>query len=150
MSVEVSWTTFLRDPKSVTEKLEKGDVVLNRRDGPDVRLSFADRYAGQADGLEVAASLLASMARRGAARKLLREAISTQFAWVRVMPKGAQDQFLNEFIDCAESSGELGTVEPLAQLVHEWKATATVYADPRLTRRLSRTLSGDGPSAPRP
>jgi hypothetical protein len=36
------------------------------------------------------------------------------------------------------------------QLIGEWRATADVYADPRLARRLRRPLGAEGEVVPEP
>jgi len=144
------WTKFLRDPKLVTAELEQGDVVLHRRDEPDLQLTVAERAAERAEGVEMASSLLQVVASDARSKSKLRRALGDRFAWIKIMPQKPQAQFMDEFIQCAQAAGQIGDLAPLAQLLHEWKATAAIYADPYLARRLKGPFPGDGGQIPRP
>jgi hypothetical protein len=48
-------------------------------------------------------------------------------------------------VNSTSAGAEAGTLAPFTQLVHEWRRTAALHADPRLAADLSRLLPGDGP-----
>ena len=50
--------------------------------------------------------------------------------------------FLHEFIETVEACAAIDSNAPLAQLIHEWKATASIYSDPQLAARLKRPSRG--------
>ena len=71
-------------------------------------------------------------------------------AWLRFLPEQERPTFLREFTETVAACAALGNNAPLAQLLHEWKATAAIYADPTLTVALKRPSSAAGAKVPRP
>ena len=57
-----TYSAFLRGPSDILPALERGDVVLERRDGVDLVLSTTDRANASHDGLDVGAATLAQIA----------------------------------------------------------------------------------------
>lgn len=114
-ATEHPFSDLLRRPKEVTDDVEDGDVLLRRRDEPDLRLSRADR-----------------------------EALADAFPWLEFLPATDRRVFLDEFTRVVTAAAAVDNYEPLTRLVHEWRATAEVHADPRLARRLRRSLEAAG------
>src|SRR2546427_263261 len=60
--IERSFSDLLRRPKAVVEDLEDGDVLLRRRDEPDLRLTLADREAARLSAFATLGRALRNMA----------------------------------------------------------------------------------------
>jgi hypothetical protein len=139
--VERPFSDLLRHPKQVTEDLEDSDVLLRRRDEPDVRLSLADRDAGRISALVALGRTLRSLAVHNPGT--LAEALAEAFPWLEFLPPSDRKLFV-EFSRVIAASAELDNYAALSQLLAEWRATAEVHADPRLARRLKRPLQAAG------
>ena len=140
--VERPFSDLLRHPKQVTQDLEDSDVLLRRRDEPDVRLSLADRGAGQADAIVALGHALRSLAVHNPGP--LAEALADAFPWLEFLPAYDRKLFVDEITRLIAASAELDTYAALGPLLREWRATAEVHADPKLARRLKRRLQADG------
>ncbi len=140
--VERPFSDLLRYPKQVTEDLEDSDVLLRRRDEPDVRLSLADRDADRARALVALGRTLRNLAVHNPGP--LAEALAEALPWLEFLPPGDRNLFAEEFSRVIAASAELDNYAALSQLLGEWRATAEVHADPRLARRLKRPLQADG------
>jgi len=146
--IERPFSDLLRHPKQVTENLQDSDVLLRRRDEPDVRLSLADRDAGRASALGALGRTLRNVAVQNP--KALAEALAEALPWLEFLPPSDRKLFVDEFSRVTAASAELDNYAALSQLVSEWRATAEMHADPRLARRLKRPLQADGqPVEPR-
>ena len=132
---ERPFSDLLRHPKDVTSDVEEGDVMLRRRDQPDLRLSRADRDAERAIAFAAVGRTLRNLAVHSP--KALGEALVDSFAWLEVLPSADRLAFVEEFSRVVAAATELDSYAPLAQLVREWRATAEVHADPKLSRRPS-------------
>lgn len=142
-TAEATLTDFLRDPKTVVDRLEHVDVVLHRRNAEDLRLSLESRSEAVADGVRFVARMLSAALSDAAVRSRL-EASAEAIPWLSFLPRQQRQEFLTEFFHTAEAAAELGVMTPLAQLLREWQATAVIYADPELAAELRRPLAGDG------
>jgi hypothetical protein len=143
---EIQWTELQRDPKHVSELVDKGDVRVKRRDGADLLLTREDRSSSLRDGAVGMARALRSMLVHSP--EAGRAALVDQYAWLDVLPPEAVDEFALEFARAAEAAADLGQWEVVAQLLRAWKATAAIEADPDLRARLRAPVVGDfGPVA---
>jgi hypothetical protein len=140
--VERPFSDLLRHPKQVTEDLEDSDVLLRRRDEPDLRLSLADRDAGRASALVALGHTLRNVAVHNPGA--LASALTEAFPWLEFLPPGDRKLFVDEFSRVTAASAELDNYAALSQLLSEWRATAEVHADPKLARRSKRPLQADG------
>jgi hypothetical protein len=147
-TAEATFTDFLRNPNSVTRRLEEGDVILRRRGDVDLRLSVASRANSENRVIELLSRVIGGMLRDQAARRSLVE--SSPIAWAQFLPVDAREQFYIELFACVEGAAEIGTFAPVARLLDEWQATAAIYADPDLSQRLRAPLPGDGGTVARP
>jgi hypothetical protein len=148
-----TFTEFLRDPNEVIGKLRGSrGVVLERRGAPSLVLSLQSGLEDSRLGSEMVAHLLAKVLESNRQlSNLLKEALEEKLPWVRLLPPEDSDTFLREFLKTAEACASAGNTAALAQLVHEWKATAEVHADPALAARLKRPLpAGTGRAVARP
>ena len=64
--LEATWSDFLRDPKTVTDRLDEVDVVLHRRDGEDPYLLTESRHEASQESMAIISRMLASVLQEGA------------------------------------------------------------------------------------
>lgn len=145
---EHPFSDLLRRPKEVTDDLEAGDVLLRRRDEPDLRLSRADREAHRVEAFAAMARAFRNLAVHSPAA--LTDALAEALPWIEFLPASDRRLFLDEFTRVVTAAAAVDNYEPLTQIVREWRATAEVHADPKLARRLRRPLevAGDRVAAP--
>ena len=106
--VERSFSDLLRYPNDVAADLDVGDVLLCRRDEPDLLLGLAEcrrrRYPGRADTerdaersdvFRALAVTFRSLATR--TPSVLAEAVLDAFAWTEFLPVKDRRLFLDEF-----------------------------------------------------
>lgn len=148
-TAEATLTDFLRDPKTVVDRLQHADVVLHRRNAEDLHLSLESRTEAVADGVRFLARMLSAALADAAVRDRL-QASAEAIPWLSFLPTQQRQLFLAEFFRTAEAAAEVGVMTPLAQLLREWQATAAIYADPELAAELRRPLAGDGGRVPAP
>jgi hypothetical protein len=139
---EHSFSDLLRRPKEVTDDVDAGDVVLRRRDEPDLRLSRADRETHRAEAFAAMGRAMRNLAVHHAAA--LGDALGDAFPWLEFLPSADRRLFLDEFTRVVTAAAAVDNYEPLTQLVREWRATAEVFADPKLARRLRGPLEAAG------
>lgn len=137
--VERSFSDLLRHPNDVAADLDAGDVLLRRRDEPDLRLGLAERDAERSDVFRVLAVTFRNLAVHSPA--VLDAAVLDAFAWTEFLPVSDRRVFLDEFSRTLVASAEMDTYERLAQVVREWRATAEVHAQPDLAKRLRRSVT---------
>jgi hypothetical protein len=148
-----SITELLRDPNRVIDRVEKGsDVIIERRDAAPLCLTLRSRVEEDRAGTAVLARVLLKALPDliGAAWGILAEA----YPWLRFLPERERNVFLREFAETVEACAAIDNNAPIAQLLHEWKATAEVYADPSLAVALKGASKGTSirvsrPKAPR-
>jgi hypothetical protein len=132
---------FLREPKRVIRQLDKAArVVIERRDADDLVLMHAARAEENSEGVEIVAHVLAKALLK-IPSEVFAHAIAERLPWAHLLPPAERDQFTREFLATAEASGAAGNPAALAQLIHEWKATAEIWSDPNLAAKLQRPLS---------
>lgn len=140
--IERPFSDLLRRPKEVSSEVDEGDVLLRRRDAPDLRLSRADREAERTAAFTALARTLRNLAVHSP--KALEGALADAFPWLEFLPQRERRRFANDFSQVVAAAADIDTFIELSQLVREWRATAEVHADPRLARRLKRPLQADG------
>ena len=146
--VERPFSDLLRRPKEVTEEVENGDVLLRRRDEPDLRLTRADREVQRANTFSAIGRALRNLAVHNAAA--LADALTDAFPWVEFLPPAERRLFVDEFSRVVSAAASVDNYEPLSQMLREWSATAEIHADPKLARRLGQALDAGGAAVARP
>jgi Family of unknown function (DUF6247) len=139
---------LLRHPKDVTDDVADGDVVLRRRDEPDLWLSRADREMERSEAFAMLARALRNLAVQSPGA--VADALPEVFPWTGFLPAADQHRFVDEFSRTVTAAAELENLSPLTQLLREWRATAEMHADPKLARRLRRPIQAAGSSVPAP
>lgn len=145
---ERPFSDLLRRPKEVTTDVEDGDVLLRRRDEPDLRLSRADRDAERTAAFAALGRTFRNLAIHSP--EALEDAVGDAFPWLEFLPAQDRRVFVEEFSRVVAAAAELDSYAPVVQLVREWRATAEVHADPKLARRLRRPLQAAGDRIERP
>lgn len=140
--IERQFSEFLRQPKQVVAELDDHDVVLRRRNAPALRLTQADRDEDRAEAFEVVVRLLRSLAIHSA--DAVGDAVAEAFAWSQFLPKRDRSAFVGELTATLVASADFDNFAPVAQMLREWTATAEIYADPRLARRLRKAIDAGG------
>jgi hypothetical protein len=80
----------------------------------------------------------------------LEQTVADVFPWATLLPKGDRRTFVDELTTTLMAVAGLENYAPVGQLLREWKATAEIYADPRLARRLRRSIDADGDAVSAP
>ena len=142
--IERSFSDLLRHPGDVTGELERGDVLLRRRDEPDLRLTRADREEARTIAFDTAARAFRSIAVQHP--EALTDALADMFPWVEFLPAHDLRVFADEFGRVAAGGSALDNYIPLVQLINEWRASAEILADPELARHLSEPITAVGAS----
>jgi hypothetical protein len=146
--IEYPFSDLLRQPNAVVKDLVDGDVLLRRRGAPSLRLSRVDRDDQRADAYAMVGRTLRNLSVHSPAA--LGEALHREFPWTSFLPKADQQAFVDDFTRTVVAAAELDNFAPLAQLLDEWRATAEIHADPRLSRRLRRPIAATGEVVSRP
>jgi hypothetical protein len=145
---EVTWRSFLREPSSVERWLERGDVLLRRREGEALRLTRDSSDASRRQALSAAVRLLKGAASQ--ATLLLDDAETTaRLPWTRFLPDADRRTFVSEFLSSLGACVDLGELAALGRLVEDWKATASLYAE-GLAGRLKEPIRQGGDQVRRP
>lgn len=139
---ERPFSDLLRRPKEVIEELEDSDVLLRRRDEPDLRLTLAEREATRAGAFASLGRTLRNLAVHHP--KVLSGSLAEAFPWLEFLPQRDRERFVDEFSRLIVAAAELDSYAGVSQLVAEWRATAEVHADPKLARRLRQPLHPEG------
>jgi PHD/YefM family antitoxin component YafN of YafNO toxin-antitoxin module len=146
MTTTLAWTTVQRDPKTAATAAEVQDVVLERRDAPNLVLGSEERYNQHRETLRLVGRLYQDWA---AAQEPL-VALQRELPWLGELPPAQQEEFATDFYRTLQSAADLSKLELIAQCLGDWKATAAIYADPTLRDALRAPLSGSGGPVPRP
>jgi hypothetical protein len=149
VTTEVQWSELQRDPKAVAALADRGDVRVRRRDGASLLLVREDSATSAADGaVSAARALRTALAHLPAGDAV--DVLVEEFPWVSLLPESDRLHFVLDFVRAVGASAELGKWSVLAQVLVEWKATASVYADPALLAELTRPLEEDLGPVPAP
>jgi hypothetical protein len=146
----LQWSDLARNPRQIAEIVERdGEARIERRGDAQLVLVESKRYENTRAYLDIATQLLRNVLR---SKGVVEVAVRQTFPWTIVMPESACEQFFEEFAETFEACEDLDVWVPLEQLVHEWKATAAIYADPELAAELSRPIqtTDDSVVVPRP
>lgn len=143
-AISMPFSVLLRHPNRVTSKLDQaGSVRLTRRDEDDLVLVRADSHEAASDGVTTTAHLLGALVAEGVPADVLARALAHACPWTRFLPDHSLSEFVAEFVDTALASAEIGIFQPLTVLLHAWRSTAAIHADPHLSRILREPLPGD-------
>ena len=151
-AVEATFTEFLQKPRDTVARMHcnvRHGLRLNRRgDEEDLYLTTAARADNAIQVVDSTTRMFVALMKEDpAAAQLLTKVFPEAFPWVRFLPQKDVQAFLVEFIETARASTDLGTIDPISQVIISWKHTAEVYADPELHKALT-TDHGDANYGP--
>lgn len=146
--IERPFSDLLRHPADVTNDLDTSDVLLRRRDEPDLRLTRADREGVRADTFSALTRVFRNLAIHHP--DALSDALADAFRWVELLPSDDRQRFVAEFSNIVGAVGDLDSYDTLSQFVGEWRSTAEIYADPVLANRLRLQIDASGSAIPAP
>lgn len=130
------WSDFLRSSGSGLATVAERDLVLQRRDGPDLLVTEAGREAAARETLGALAGMLTHLVGHGELADVVVGALGDAMPWIKVLPDSEQKQFTAELVETARSASSLGDYEMLSILLSRWSNTAFVHANPALRARL--------------
>lgn len=133
-----SFSTFLRDPKTVTAHLDHGDVVIERRDGGDIVLRTTEREERERRAIGFLSWALA----RSNAEELAAHLGSEEgpLPWVRYLPAEDRQQFVRDAAEALRTAADLGSYAAFDLTVEQWRHSAEVWADPDLAEALTHPV----------
>jgi hypothetical protein len=129
-----SFSTFLREPKTVTAVLEQEDVLIERRDGSDFVMRSVEREKRERGAIQLLTLALSHVSLADVVQKLVGD--DGVFAWARYLPDDDQDLFARDLLHAIQASADLGSYAGVELTVSQWRATAEVWSDPDLAERL--------------
>ncbi|GHG62762.1 hypothetical protein [Streptomyces griseocarneus] len=153
--VEATFSELLQRPKDTVAKLyqtvRKG-IRLYRRGDEDLYLTTAARAEAAVEVVDSTTRVFAALLREDSDQiSRLTDGFAAAFPWLRFLPEEQRHQFVRDLIDTARASTDLGIINPIAQVITEWKHTAEVYADPELQAALmAEYVDEDYGPAPEP
>ena len=133
--IERTFSDFLRQPKEVVANLAQHDIVLRRRNAPDLYLSLAARDTTRAKTIECLARLLCKVA--ADSPEAVDDAIEDAFPWVQFLSPGGLREFAEELTQTILASASVESFEPVELTILAWQNTAEILSDPELTALLS-------------
>lgn len=133
------FSEFLRQPNEIVAELEKHDVVLKRRDAPSVRLSQAQRDAERADAMLALTRVLRAVL--AVAPDAVERAVNESFPWAHFLPARDRAEFIQQLTQTLAAAADIESFALFARLVHEWRATAAIHADPALAAKLRTAVT---------
>ncbi len=124
-------------------EVEDLDVVIERRDGPDLMLVTVDRENAIREGLGTALRALQWMLSDSDLADRSREAFSDSLPWYGWLPLEDQLTFLTDFSKTASVCTSTGVYSPLEKMLNAWEKTALIHHDPALRSVLTADRGPD-------
>ena len=137
--IERTFSDFLRQPKEVVANLAQHDIVLRRRNAPDLYLSLAARDTTRAKTIECLARLLCKVA--ADSPEAMDDAIEDAFPWVQFLSPGEHREFAEELTQTILASASVESFEPVELTILAWQNTAEILSDPELTALLTSPIT---------
>lgn len=126
-AVTATFSELLRTPNKVVDAAERSGVTLTRRDHDDLLLMSADTARRQRRGVEYV-TLIAIAALADPASEF-EDRLRLSFPWVCLLNSDEQTQCASDLLETARACATVGSYEPLAILVAQWRSTARMIAD---------------------
>ena len=143
-------TTFAREYASLLEQAPDDDFLLERRVGAPVLVRPQREARADLAVAEDLAVLLRSMLGHLDVLELLNATLDEVYPWAALLPADVRGSFTREVIGMLRACAALGRFGVYTDLLDSWRATAEVYADPELARRLTGPVKLSGPVVPGP
>ena len=137
--IERTFSEFLRQPKEVVADLADHDVVLRRRNAPDLYLSLAASDISRAKTIECLARLLCKIS--ADSPETMDDAIEAAFPWVEFLSPEERREFAEDLTRTILACASIDSFEPVEQTLLEWQNTAEILSDPELTALLTTPIT---------
>ena len=137
--IERTFSEFLRQPKEVVANLAHHDVVLRRRNAPDLYLSLAASDTSRAKTIECLARLLCKIA--ADSPEAMDDAIEAAFPWVEFLSTDGRREFVEELTRIILASASVENFEQVDLTIDSWQNTAEILSDPELTALLTTPIT---------
>ena len=137
--IERTFSEFLRQPKEVVADLAQHDVVLRRRNAPDLYLSLAASDISRAKTIECLARLLCKIA--ADSPEAMDDAIEAAFPWVEFLSTDGRREFADELTRIILASASVENFEQVDLTIDSWQNTAEILSDPELTALLTAPIT---------
>jgi hypothetical protein len=144
----INWSDLQRDPTKASDLADaQGEVTIKRRGRPDLTLIRADRQSEWREFMSGTAQLLRNLINHGGADVAAASLIEL-YPWLDFLPPAERQTFVREFVRTLQGTADVGVPNAITRFIHEWRATAAVYANPELHAILAdREAVGDfGPA----
>ncbi len=148
VAAKMSYSGFLRGPTVATDAVERGDVLLERRDGVDLVLTTVTRVDANDEALSLGAVTLRVLSQSNPT--MVASALAEQLPWLSWLPDADRLACTTELINDLAASAALHNFTKFHHDLVAWKHTAEVWSDPELARRLSGSFAGDAGKVARP
>jgi hypothetical protein len=134
-----SFSTFLRNPKTVTAVLDRGDVLIERRNGGDFMLRTVEREQRERRAIGFLSWALAHSSVDQVVARLGSE--DGPFPWVRYLPERDRELFLRDLAEALRTSAELGSYAAFDLTLEQWRHSAEIWADPEAAEALTAPVN---------
>jgi len=149
---EAAFSDLINKPKATLLPLTGSSahlIRLRRRDEDDLMVTTAARYEQEHEVINMAVRLFTALIQHRDLDAMV-DLLPEVYPWTKFLPEADRHDFVREFIETLQATGELDTVAPVVQLIAEWRHTAEVHADPSLVAILTQDLDDFGPVAAPP
>jgi hypothetical protein len=124
---------------------------VQRRDAEDLVLTTATRAAQAREASSVTARIFVALMQRDPhVRELVAEIVPDVFPWVMFLSRDEAREFVAELVSTMRAADAIDNPAPVAQVIHSWRHTAEVLADPELATSLTMPSDGDFGRVPQP
>jgi len=139
------FSTLTRKQSRVLREVAVRDVMLERRDGPNLMLVDANRELNMRGAVGTIAQMVALLP--GDAWSDYADQVAERIPWIRALPHDDRVQLVGEFVEQAQRCSELGDFAPLGGVLHQWRNTALIYENPEIRALLDAEPDTDIPVA---
>jgi hypothetical protein len=140
---ERTLTDFLRQTGEILPELERGEIILKRRDGADIVVMSRDHWQALAESLRFFAEVCTK------SQALSNSSSGSQsswfaFPWIALLSEEDQNACVHELTQATVATLEFGRSSYLRETIDQWRATAlATWDDSR--RRDDPIYRGDAP-----
>lgn len=127
MTLTLSW--FLRHSGEALEQVDRGDLVLRRRDGDDLHLTTSERAAALRDGIRLLSRLLVETLQSDDGRSAILRSVPRAAGWSVFLGEDERDHFVEEMAAVMAAAADLSTPAAIARVLERWRDLARTRAD---------------------
>lgn len=143
-------TTFARDYANLLQQTPDDDFLLERRVGDPVLVRPLRQARADLEVAQDLAMMLRNLLTHFDVVEVLDQALDEVFPWAHLLPPDVRAVFTREAVGMLRACAALGRFGAYTDLLDSWKATAAIYADPELARRLTGPVELSGAVVPVP